>query len=465
MAFSGCRRVIQMKKQNVGQYQQQWDSYYTDDCNYYRETVPETPRRFALDGIFDADVCIIGAGFTGLSVAYNLRDAGLNVAVLERHEVGWGASGRCGGQILPGYSVSLTQAMQKKYGKENVKALWDCSIRGLNAVKEICREHSIDCDLKPGAMYVSNTPDDDREIREYAENLARDFDYHLDYKPVDSVREMLGTGVYHSGVFMPDAAHFHPVKYIKALAHVVDLYARIFESTPAEAIRRDGTGYFIHTPGGGVKAHSIVLCGDSYLGNLVPQLRRKYVLIRNAIIGTEAIPEESRVVPADICVFEVSNAMNYYRKGADSTFLIGAGDIVRQNANGDMTQEKIVVALKKEMSRIFPVLEKTQIRYQWGGDIGFTNTLLPNVGKLDDHVYYANGYSGHGINVTHGVGYLLARAVSGGGDEYKAFECIKNMPYPGQGRWDRHLAFAGLHIHGIQEKIESAWRKTVHGRK
>lgn len=453
-----------LKKRKPVFYNPEWDGYFTEDKNYYQETIQGEKRRPPLDDKIDVDVCIIGGGFTGISVAYQLKNSGLKVALIDRHEIGWGASGRCGGQILPGFNP-YTQNLQHKYGDDKTRALWNMALKGLNTVKDICAEHKIDCDLKAGAFYVARDQYESDELHDYARNVDEFYDYPIEFKDEGEVSSMLGTGLYNSGIYMPQAGHFHPLKYLKALAKIVDKTTQIYESCPAEAIQRKGEDYIVYVPNGQIKTRTLVLCGDSYLGNLVPSLRRKYVLIRNAIIGTEALPPDTDVLPSDACVFEVSQHMNYYRKGGDGSFLIGAGDIILQGLSGAVTQDKITSVLIEDMMSIYPSLKGKDIRYKWGGYIGVTNSLLPNVGKLDDHVYYANGFSGHGINVTHAVGELLAQAITGKNDDYKIFEMVKNASYPGDGKWDRYLGYAGMHFINTKYEIEKAWDKVVHAKK
>lgn len=445
-------------------YNPEWDGYFTEDKNYYQETLKKEPRRDPLDDKIDVDVCIIGGGFTGVSTAYQLRNSGLKVALIERHEIGWGASGRCGGQILPGYNP-YTQNLQQKYGDEKTKMLWDIALKGVNIVKGIYAEHNIDCDFKNGAFYVARDAYESEEIHEYARNVDEFYQYPIEFKDKAAVSSMLGTDIYDSGIYLPQAGHFHPLKYLKGLAKVTDQYAQIFESCPAEAIQRKGDGYIVYVPNGQIRTKTLVLCGDSYLGNLVPSLRRKYLLIRNAIIGTEGLPANTDVLPSDACVFEVSQHMNYYRKGVEGSFLIGAGDIILQGLHGAVTQDKITSVLVNDMISIYPSLKDVKIEYKWGGYIGVTNSLLPNVGKLDDHVYYANGFSGHGVNVTHAVGELLAQAISGQNEDYKIFDIIRNASYPGDGKWDRYLGYAGLQMINAKYEIEKAWDKVVRKKK
>jgi len=442
-----------IKKLRTNYYQQAWDRYYTGDKNYYFATTTRDKRYPHLEGEVEADVCIIGGGFTGLATAYFLKDSGLSVVLLERHETGWGGSGRNGGQILPGYTPDVLDLI-RKYGRDTSKRLWDLSVEGVDIVKNICAEHKIKCDLKPGAVYLAENPGEDIQLQKEAEALDKHYNYHIEHKNTAEIEAMMGTDFYYSGVYKPQAAHFHPLKYVQALTQiVVKQGVKMFESTPAEAIRKVEDGYFVHTPGGRVRARRVVLCGDSYLGALVPDLRQKYVLIRNAIIGTAPIDPALNIMPSDVCAYEISQYMHFYRKGADGTFIIGGGDVIKPQVSITGTQEKIVESLSREMSQIFPQLKNAEIKYRWGGYIGMTNTFLPNVGTIDENIFYANGFSGHGVNITHIVGKLMAEAIMGKNEDYKIFRKIHNISYPGNGKWDAQIAYAGMQLYSLGGEI------------
>jgi gamma-glutamylputrescine oxidase len=435
-------------------YQPLWDQDYTGDRNYYRETTERAPPALPLQGSVDVDVCVIGAGFTGCATAYFLKDSGLKTAVLERHHVGWGASGRCGGQILPGYCASIT-GLSKKYGEDITKTLWDMSVEGIDAIKTICRTHNIDCDLKPGALYLTESVEEEASLQHYAEFIDKNFNYKTEIKSDPEVAAMMGTDFYQSGLLAPEAAHFHPVKYLKGLADILTKAGiSIYESTPAEAIRKEGDTYFVHTPNGLVRAKYLALCGDSYLEYLVPELRKKYVLIRNALIGTGPLDPALNVLPADVAALESATYLHFFRKAADGSLLFGGGDVVKPNSNILTSQSSIIESLCEEMVSIYPQLKNCDIRYRWGGYIAVTNSLMPNVGMLDEQVFYANGYSGHGINVAHITGKILAEAIAGKSNRYSNFSVIHNASFPGAGDWDHLLADAGMHIFAAKSWLE-----------
>lgn len=431
-----------------------WDLHYTRDRNYYNETA--SLRSFepvSLKGEKDYDVCIIGAGFTGLATAYFLKDSGLKVCILERHEIGWGASGRNGGQIIPGLFSEINE-VESKLGYVVAKQLWDYSYHGAKMIFDIIDNHKIDCDLVKNYLVVARGEKEVKNLEEFADILGSKYNYKTTIIDKAAVQHRTGTHYYDSGMQKPDAGHFHPLKYARGLANVLKKSKiDIFEHSAAEAINKVQNRYQVYTAAGVIKADKIVLAGDSYLGSLIPELRKKYVLIRNAIIGTEKLDTEKGVLPANDAICESSDFLHFYRKGADGSFLFGGGDVVKPRLATTDTQEKIIKSLSDNMIRIFPELKGVSIPYYWGGYISVTSSYLPNVSTCDHNMFYANGYSGHGVNNAHSVGKLLADAICEKNEDYKIFDRINNMSFPGQGHWDPYFATIGMWWHQIQSKF------------
>lgn len=430
-----------------------WDLHYTQDRNYYSETATARPSEGAfLTGDKKYDVCIIGAGFTGLAAAYFLRESNLKVCILERHTVGWGASGRNGGHIIPGFFSEIDQ-VEKRLGYTLAKQLWDYSCEGAQIVFDIIDRHKIECDAVKNYLVVARGKKETAGLMHLAEILGARYNYDATMIDKPAIHQRTGTNHYDSGMQKPAAGHFHPLKYALALADILrQSNTDIYEHCAGEAINKINGQYYIYTPNGTIQANVLVLAGDSYLGSLIPALRRQYVLIRNAIIGTDKL-DDSLVLPANDAVCESGDFLHFYRKAADGSFLFGGGDVVKPRLTTADTQEKIIQSLTDNMIRIFPALKGVTIPYYWGGYIAVTNSCLPNVSTYDTNMYYANGYSGHGVNNAHIAGKLLAEAITGKSDGYKIFDDIKNISFPGNGRWDPYLAIIGMWWHQMKSKF------------
>jgi gamma-glutamylputrescine oxidase len=404
----------------------------------------------SLAGEISADVCIVGAGFAGLCTAHFLTKAGARVAVLERNEPGWGASGRNGGQLLPGYLADIRDIYQK-FGREKGRAFWELSLQGMDIVKQFIREYEIDCDWKDGAVTTAETEKGQNDLEE----LAAFWEKELGASPIawdaSTLEKKLGTTQYRFGLYTPHAGHFHPLKYVRNMAsRLVAAGGQIYPHSPAERIAKQNGGFVLNTPHGSVRARNVVLCGDSYLGALFPKLRKKYVLIRNAIIATEPLSSGQGVLPCDAAVAESTGFLHFYRKSADNRLLFGGGDLVIPMRSDAATQGRTIKVLKKNIATIFPQLKETAIAFEWGGYVAMTHTYMPNVGMLESGIYYANGFSGHGIGLTHICGKLLAAAISQGDTAYKTFEQVENMSFPGAGQWDYYWTVLGMWLHRLR---------------
>lgn len=429
-------------------YKPQWDSFYIQDQNYYHHDAPHPATLYPpLGHTHRTEICIIGGGLSGLSCAHFSRQAGKSVALLERHSIGYGASGRNGGQILPGFAADIRD-IHKEVGKEKAAALWNMSLEGVATVEQLIAHYNIDCAHKHGNLVAAT----DKKSRDGLLDLHRFMQDTLDYDSamLDSAQTnaAIGSDGYQGALRPRHGGHFHPLQYALALALALkNDGVDIFCQSPAEAIIHKDDKYYISTPSGMVIADKIVLCGDSYQGNLVPRLRTKYVLLRNAQIATEPLPQDLNVMPTDECVFEEARFYHFFRKSADNRLLFGGGDVVRPLNTSLNTQEKIIETLKKQLPSVFPQLRDVRIDYGWGGYIAMTSSKMPNIGELTKNAFYVNGYSGHGINVSHLCGKLLAEAMTQGSERYKVLKEFSNRSFPGYGRYDHWLARVGLLLH------------------
>lgn len=433
-----------------------YDDVFTDDNNFYRETV-DRPDYPSLKKNTQTDIVIIGGGLSGLATAYFLSQiTDQKIHLLERHFLGWGASGRNGGQILPGY-MSPPKRMVRKLGLQKTKDLWKISVHGMDLIRQIAREHNIDCDLKNGAISPIRpeyyTPDAIAKKIDLLNELGTDAEFYDEGQTIAALGNRPG---YYKGAIVKknSAFHFHPLKYIQGLGQVLNDRISIHENTNVIGISPDGDDITIYTPSARIKTKKLVLCGDSYMGTLVPELRRKYVLIRNGMIATNQIPDLN-IMPEDQCASEYGGDLLFYRKSFDNRLIIGGGDAVRPNSNFLVSEKKIMESLRRGMVDIFPQLKNAHVDYMWGGYIGVTSSYLPYVGTLNNNVFYMGGYSGHGVNLTHAIGALVADAIHNGQNKTNtALDTIRNFPFPGKGDFDVTLAHLGMFVESILERFD-----------
>jgi gamma-glutamylputrescine oxidase len=416
----------------------------TDDRNYYLQTAGAPLHLSPLSGDVDADVCIVGAGFTGLAAAHFLQRAGAKIVVLEQHEVGWGASGRNGGQVLPGFFADIRDVFRGA-GFEKGLRLWDLSVEGIAIVRALIGQYSISCDWRDGALTTAGSAAEDADLEAYADFLEKNCGARRALWDRQKLASEVGNEAYRKGLYDANAGHFHTLKYIRGLARALaDKGVAIHEKSLAREIVNVAGGHRTSTPGGAVNAKTIVLCGDSYQGTLVPELRRKYIVINNAILATAPLANPGALLNCNAAVSESSAALHFYRKTADNRLLFGGGDTVIPGRSDRATRAKTLAILRGNMIGLFPELAATPISHQWSGSIAITSSFMPNVGRLKSGAWYANGFSGHGVNLTHVIGKLLADAVAGGDETYKLFGAVRNLSFPGCGRFDYPLTVLGM---------------------
>jgi len=434
-----------------------YDDIFASDKNYYRATAANKPcPRLETDKSYD--IVIVGGGLSGLATAKHLLNVGIkNIAIIERHFVGWGASGRNGGEILPGFTAPVTR-MARRYGLEFTKSMWDLSTKGVADVVKTINELDIDCDLRPGYVLAMEPEGYNQKSVESELDILEKIGHAKTFKSSQQTCAMLGCkdGYYKAGLHYTDAFHFHPLKYLYGLKdYLLKQGVSIYEETPCIHFENENDGLNILTPKGNLRARKLVLCGDSYLGTLVPHLRRKYVLIRNAMIATEPLPDTDNILPSGVCVSENKGKLMYYRKTADNRLIIGGGDTIRPNNDPKDTRKHIVELCQNSIADIFPQIAGIPISYVWGGYIGITSNYLPYAGSKDGKIYYMGGYSGHGVNQTHIWSALIANAIKNENLKTASpIDRLSHLPMPGLGDYDNYLAQLGMLAESVMEKFD-----------
>lgn len=374
------------------------------------------------------DVCVVGGGYSGLSSALHLAERGYDVVLLEANRIGWGASGRNGGQVGSGQRQEQ-DVVEAMVGKEDARRLWDLAEESKAVVKSRIAQHSIDCDLKPGILHAAYKKGDAAEFPAYVEKLERDYGYpHLRTFSKKEMGEMLGTGIYHGGVLDSNSAHLHPLNYALGLAGAAaEAGARLFEGARVTGYR-DGADCSLDCNGHKVTAKHVVLACNGYLEHLEPRLAGKIMPINNFILATEPLgPELAReIIRDDVAVADTKFVIDYYRLSADQRLLFGGGENYSRSFPKD-----IAGFVRKCMLRVYPQLERTRIDYAWGGTLAITLNRMPDFGRLSPNVYYVQGFSGHGVAMASLAGKLIAEAVAGTAERFDVFARIPTRRFPG----------------------------------
>lgn len=397
------------------------DSYYSATANQ----LEDFPK---LQGETQADVCIIGAGFTGLSAALHLAQMGYSVSVLESEKVGWGASGRNGGQVAQGHNMDHDELI-KKVGKPMADTLWDMSIESVDLVKQLIAEHNIDCDLKAGILHVAAKPSHEKHIKESVEYKRNTLGYDkIEYVSKPGVEDMLGTDRYYAGEYWKDAAHLHPLNYALDLAKAaVEAGAKIYENSRVTNYQ-GGTHAFVMTDEGVVKPKYILLACNGYLGKLEPKIAGKIMPINNFILATEPLPEElcRKINRDDVAVADSKFVINYFKLSGDNRLLWGGGENYTTKFPRDIPN-----FVRKYMLEFYPDLADVKIDYGWGGTLAITLNRMPYFNRLEENVFAAQGYSGHGVALATLGGKIMAQAVSGSAEKFDVFASVPTPTFPG----------------------------------
>ena len=397
--------------------------------SYYVETARELQRAPALAGEVTCDVCVVGGGFTGVATALQLAERGYKVVLLEAHRVGWGASGRNGGQLSGGQRVD-PESMEKIVGKERARLLWDLGEEAKNLVKQRIARHGIDCDLKPGIIGAGIKPAHAKEMQDHARFMRDDYGYdHIRPLSREELRGLVASDSYHGGYLDSDAAHLHPLNYVLGLARAArEAGAVIHELSPALEIIRDHGRPGIRTAQGRVTADFLVLACNGHLGGLEPRIASTIMPINNFVIATEPLGEARarEIIANDAAVADSKYVIDYYRFSADHRLLFGGGESYRMNY-----PEDIAGLVRKCMLRVFPQLGDVAIDYAWGGKVAITMNRLPAFGRLDGNILYAQGFSGQGVALTTLAGKVIAEAVAGQAERFDVFASIPTPRFPG----------------------------------
>lgn len=418
--------------------------------SYYAASRNPAPPRPALDGEVSADVCVVGAGFTGLSAAVDLAERGYRVVVLEAEKVGWGASGRNGGQIVNGLNASL-ETITRRYGQGAGDFVATVVQEGGQIVRERVARYGIDCDLKDGQLFTAFTA---RQMRELEAKQALWRRHGIDnFEMLDraGLRAHVASDAYAGGMLDRSGGHLHPLNLALGQAAALEgLGGVIHEATPVTAVEgMEGERPLVRTADGAVRAAAVVLAGNAYLGRVVPELYDRVMPFSTQIMATEPLGERGRaLLPGDVCVEDVRYVLDYYRLSADGRMLWGGGTVY-----GGTDPADIRAKLTPNLERIFPDLAGVRIDFAWSGNCAISFSRVPQMGRLGRAVYFAQGYSGHGLVGSHLFGRILAEAVHGDQARFDVFASLPWIPFPGGRRMAVPYSVLGSWWYGLRDRV------------
>ncbi len=393
--------------------------------SYYAATAQPLDPCSPLDGDRRADVCVVGGGFTGLSTALHLAEAGIDVCLIEANKVGWGASGRNGGQVGSGQRLDQI-ALEEMVGLDDAKKLWQIAEDAKALVVELIDRHDISCDLERGILHPVHKKRYEAEYRDYALHLNAVYAYD-DAVPLtaDGMREQLNASGYHGGFLDKGGAHIHPLNFARGIANAARTAgASIHEDTRATRIATGATPA-VETEKGTVTADHVVVACNGYLDGLLPQVETRLFPINNFVVATRPMaPEEEKALIADrLAVSDSRFVVYYFRFSGDGRLVFGGGETYSRRFPND-----IAGFVRPHLTRIFPQLADVAIDYAWGGTLAITMKRLPVFDRPAPGILIAAGYSGHGVALATLGGQLLAEAIQ---RPSARFDLMARLPTPG----------------------------------
>ncbi len=418
--------------------------------SYYHATAIGLTSPVMLDSDERADVCVIGAGFTGLSTALNLAERGYSVVVLEAERIGFGASGRCGGLIGSGQRKDVLEA-EHQFGYDTSKLLWDYGEAAKEEIRTRIEKHAIDCDLQKGQLVGIHKKQYCGWAADLSEALADRYEYP-DTHALDreATRAVVATDSFLEGFFDPHALVLQPLNYTLGLARACrDAGVRIYEDTRVLRYTRTSPSNVV-TKKGSVSAGTIVLACNGYLENLERRVAGKIMPINNFMIATEPLGAEraGQLIAGRFGVHDTRFVVNYFRLSADQRLLFGGGENYRRGFPSD-----IAAFVRPYVLELFPQLEDVHIDYAWGGTLAVTVNRLPHFGRLTPNVWFAHGYSGHGISTANFAGVVMAEAIAGTSERFDVFAKLPTHTFPG-GTLLRYPGMVlGMLYYGLKDRL------------
>jgi gamma-glutamylputrescine oxidase len=419
---------------------------------YYAATANATPERPALLGNQTCDICIVGAGFSGLSTALHLAESGLKVIVVEAVSVGFGASGRNGGQVINGYSRDF-ETIYQRYGTDITNQLMSMNYEGGDVIRGWIEKYKIECDYRNGSFFAAFTKKQMNhleKVKEDWEKAAASFTPTLKMFTKADMPQVVDSKIYIGGLLDRRGGQLHPLNLALGEAAAFEsLGGKIFENSRVIKID-EGDSPSVTTDRGTVAAKVVVVCGNAYLGDLLPKLTGHVMSVSSQIITTEVLGEElvKKMMPADYCIEDCNYLMNYYRRTSDHRLLFGGGVLY-----SGATPKGIAKRLRPHMAKTFPYLKDKKIQFAWSGNFSLTLARMPHIGRLSDTVYFIQGDSGHGVTTCHLLGKLVAEAINGQISRYEVFSTMRTFPFPGGKQFRVPLTALGALYYQMRDSL------------
>lgn len=433
---------------------QTYEQHDNEKISFYRSSVEDLNSQDQLTSDIDVDICVIGGGLTGISSAINLSKKGYSVILCEARKIGWGASGRNGGQL--GIGMRKDQfTIEKKLGLKHAKELWSLGLEAVEDVKNLIKENEIDCHLVNGVMSTACFEKDIDEYKFEIEHMAKNYDFEgYQFFNKEKIREEINSKMYLAGLLNSGSYHLNPLKLTLGLAKVAQKNkVKIFENTPIEKIREEGDRVQVMSKKGLIRANQVVVACNGYLDSILGSKKNKFMPINNYVVATEPLGEKRarQIIKNNYAVCDTRFIIDYYRFSEDWRMIFGGGETFTSNFVKNATS-----FVSKRMIKVFPQLQNVKIDYSWGGTLAITVNRLPHFGTLmNNKVSYAFGYSGHGLALSVLAGKLIAENIHGDHERFKFFSGINHMSIPFGSIFRRPIYSSAILYYKIRDYLNS----------
>lgn len=416
--------------------------------SYYAATAAACPQSLQLEGQHEADVVVIGGGYTGLHAALNAAERGFSVILLEAGRIGWGASGRNGGQMIPGWRKGASELIAR-YGEAKARTLFDLGMEARALTLGAIEKHAIACDARTnGHLIAAAKPADIVWMQAEARALEGVMRYpHAHVLSREETRAKLDSPDFHGGFFDGGGGHLHPLKYALGLAAAARATGvQVFEQSQALSVET-ASGVAVRTAHGAVRARFGVLACDALLDGLEPRIAGRIMPVANYLIATQPLDDPRALIADDLAVSDSRFVVNYFRMSADGRLVFGGGERYTPNPPAD-----IPAFVRPYVTRIFPQLANVRIEYAWGGLVSITMSRLPHIGRMGD-LFYAHGYSGQGVLIPALAGRVLAEAMAGTGERFDVLASIAPPEFPGGAALRAPLYVLGMLWYALRDRL------------
>ena len=431
-----------------------YEQHDNEKISFYRSSVLDLNSKEHLTSDIDIDVCVIGGGLTGISTALNLSKKGYSIVLCEARKIGWGASGRNGGQL--GIGMRKDQyTIEKKFGLTHAKELWNMGLESVEEVKTLINKNRIDCHLVNGVMSAACFKKDLEDYQFEIDHMSKNYQFEgYKFFNKSEIMDEISSDIYLSGMLNTGSYHLNPLKLTIGLAKLIQKNnVSIFENTPVLKIVEKNDKINVYTKNALIKASKVVVACNGYLDNLLGSNKNKFIPINNYIIATEPLGEKKakEIIRNNYAVCDTRFIIDYYRFSEDWRMIFGGGETLTskfvKNSNN---------FVKKRMFKVFPQLRKYKIDYSWGGTLAITVNRLPYFGtSMNDKLLYAFGYSGHGLALSILAGKLIAEKINGESDRFKFFSDINHLSIPFRGLLRRPIYSSAILYYKFRDFLNS----------